>query len=157
MKKTGPLRVLLLVLVLAAASHLAAAGAASGSDLVHWLSYDQAKAQMVQAGKPVLIFFHLTYCGRCQKMERLVFSDPAFAAKLNQEVLPVMVDMDKEKPLGEEYHVDYIPTHVLLSPEGKEIYRDKGVVSLEKMNKMVDWAVSGAYRTKPFQAFYPGD
>ena len=62
---------------------------------VDW-SESRAVAQRVSAetDKPIMLFFTGAWCSPCQIMKRQVFADDVVAAKINEELVPVTIDVD---------------------------------------------------------------
>ncbi len=136
----------------AAAVLLALAGPA-GAGGVPWLSYRQgAQVQKVQK-KPMLIFFHLPYCYRCREMKRKVFSKDEVIGLLKRDFIPVEVDVDQDPALSKSFRVSYIPTFVMVSPQGKEIMRLKGVIPRRRFLTMLRYVSQGAYLRTNWESY----
>jgi len=60
------------------------------------------------SGKPVLLYFHATWCPYCKKLEREVLSDGKVRAYL-KDVIKVKIDAEKEVQLAEKYQVTAFP------------------------------------------------
>jgi thioredoxin-related protein len=138
-----------LLLALLAAFSLAPAMA----DEVPWQDLPQALAQQKAQAKPIVIFFHLSYCWRCKEMKRKIYSDAEVMRRLRSQFIPVEVDMAKQEALGKKYGIDYIPTHVFLAPDGKEVLREKGIISLADYLLMLDYVAGKHYAKMDFAAY----
>jgi thiol:disulfide interchange protein len=104
---------------------------------VNWAQdYDQALAAAAQKNQPVLLAFKASWCGPCRMMENEVFAKPV-AAKALSDWIPVHVDIDEQRQLARQYEISGVPTLVALSPEGKEIARAGGVLSLEEFGQFL--------------------
>ncbi len=147
MKRFMILAALFLVLIAAMAPALAVA------EEVPWLELQKALAEQNTKAKPIVIFFHLTYCGRCKEMKRKVYSDAEVIQRLKSQFIPAEVDLAKQEALGKKYGIDYIPTHVFLAPDSKEVLREKGVISLADYLLMLDYVAGGHYAKMDFNAF----
>lgn len=123
------------------------------ADEVPWLELPQALARQKTQAKPMVIFFHLTYCWRCKEMKRKVYSDATVIQRLKSQFIPAMVDLAKQESLGKQYGVDYIPTHVFLGPGGKEVFRKKGIIPLDDYLLMLDYVAGGHYTKMKFKTF----
>jgi thioredoxin-like negative regulator of GroEL len=72
-------------------------------------------------GETVLLDFHASWCAPCRSMESTI-------ADLQQAGYPVRkVDIDRERALAAQHHVESIPCFVLLV-DGKEAGRITGSV-----------------------------
>lgn len=97
---------------------------------VSWIqSYDQGMKRAAESDRPVLLAFKASWCGPCKWMDNEVFSKPA-AAKALEGWVPIHVDVDEQGRLADQYHVSGVPTLIALSPEGKELTRADGALSL---------------------------
>lgn len=123
------------------------------ADDVPWLELPQALAQQKTQAKPMVIFFHLAYCWRCKEMKRKVYSDATVVKRLESQFIPAEVDMVKQEALGAKYGIDYIPTHVFLAPDGKEVFRKKGIISLDDYLLMLDYVAGGHYAKMDFATY----
>jgi thiol:disulfide interchange protein len=134
-------RATLAILVLLAACLAAPAGqagAAGDGPGVAWLGLEQALARRQDRPRPVVVFFHLPWCSRCQKMERTTYADPAVVRRLNAETWPARVDMNRRRDLAERYGVDFVPTHVFLGPGGGEAFRVEDVIPPGRYLRLLD-------------------
>lgn len=68
-----------------------------------WLSWKQAQLLSAKHHKPIMIEAMKDGCKYCVKMEKEVFSDQKFAEYLHSKVIPVKINLSKEKmPIDEE-------------------------------------------------------
>lgn len=135
----------------------AQAPAASGNGpAVAWLSYQDGLARHRQGDKPLMIFFSLSYCYRCKEMKSWVYSDSQVVQRLNRDFIPVMVDISQVPQAEADFKIDYIPTHIFLAPDGKQILRETGVIPRDRFLKMLEFVAGGKYRETDFQTFLQG-
>lgn len=120
---------------------------------VHWLTYEQGLEKQQELKKPMLLFFHLSYCYRCKNMERKVYEDPKVINFINQHFIPVIVDLDKEKPTAKLFKVDYTPTHVFIAPDGSTALREKDVIPKSRFERMLEYVAKEKYKTMNFDAY----
>lgn len=81
-------------------------------------SWDDARAQAKETGKPILAVFSAEWCGPCQQMRKNVYPLDAVKQQL-QEWVPVYVDTDEHPELAKQYDISSIPAFVFLSPDLK--------------------------------------
>jgi thioredoxin-related protein len=110
-----------------------AAADAGGEDQdLKWLTdYEKAQATAEEKGRYVLLDFSGSdWCGWCVRLDKEVFSKPAFAAFAEKNLVPVLLDFPKRKRQSAEqkkqnvtllrkYGVRGFPTIILLSPKGE--------------------------------------
>ncbi len=73
--------------------------------------------QYLQAGKPVVIDFHATWCGPCKTMSPLV---DRLEKEFGDKVIFVKIDVDKAKSLAQRYKVSAMPTFVFIDSNGNK-------------------------------------
>lgn len=101
-----------------------------------WLtSFETAKAEAAKHKVPILVDFSGSdWCGWCMKLDREVFSKPAFKDYAATNLVLLLVDFPRRKSvpdklskqntmLAERYDVQGFPTVLLLDSEGKELAR----------------------------------
>jgi thioredoxin-related protein len=120
---------------------------------VHWLTYEQGLAKQQELKKPMLLFFHLSYCYRCKDMERKVYQDSKVINFINQNFIPVIVDMDKEKQTVKKFGVNYTPTNVFIAPDGTTVLLGKGAIAKSRFERMLEYVATEKYKTMKFDAY----
>ena len=123
---------------------------------IHWLAYPAAVATQKKRAKPMLIYFHLPYCYRCKEMKIRVYSQAAVIDKLNRDFIAAKVDADKDKAAVKLYDAQYTPTYVFVDQDGKVVYRDKGVIGVERFLGILDYVASRAYKKQSLEQFMKG-
>ncbi|MBU2519428.1 MAG: thioredoxin family protein [Proteobacteria bacterium] len=143
-------------LAMLAALALGALPAHAAEGGIHWLDYAGAKAAQKKQAKPMLVYFHLPYCYRCKEMKIKVFSQAAVIGKLNAGFIAAKVDVDQNPATVKLYGSDYTPSYVFLDPGGKQVYRAKGVMGVERFLGMLDYVESRAYERQSLDQFLKG-
>ena len=124
-----------------------------------WLNnYSEAVKQAKESGKPILVdFTGSDWCGWCIKLDKEVFSKPAFAEYAAAHLILLKVDFPQKTVLPKEvaeqndimakaYDVEGFPTIVLIKADGEELARtgyqaggaEKYVKHLEKLLKKAE-------------------
>ena len=118
------------LIVLAAVAISAAAFASEGWET----DFEKAKAKAKAENKHILIDFSGSdWCGWCVKLDKEVFSQPAFKAYAKDNLVLVLADFPQDKSgqsealqkqnakLSKEYGVRSFPMVFILNPEGKAV------------------------------------
>jgi thioredoxin-related protein len=139
----SPVKNLLLAISLAVIMASPACARADSS----WIT-DLKKAEEEAKANHRLVFVNFTgsdWCGYCILLERAIFSKPEFKDYANKNLVLLEIDyprtggpkwnaqsIDLKKQnalLAEQYDVNAFPTLVVLSPEGKMLWRFEGYYS----------------------------
>lgn len=99
-----------------------------------WMTdFEAAQAKAKAEQKPMLLdFTGSDWCGWCIKLDKEVFSKPAFQEFASESLVLVELDFPRAKPqsdelkkqnemLSEKYGIRGFPTIILLSPDGSLI------------------------------------
>ena len=101
-------------------------------------NFAEAKTTAAREKRSLLLdFTGSDWCPWCVKMDKEVFSQPAFATFAAKNLVLVKLDFPRTQPqsasekaqnqrLASEFHVEGFRTYVLLDPSGKEVRRQEG-------------------------------
>lgn len=107
----------------------------AGTELKWTTSMEAAKAEAVARKVPILVDFSGSdWCGWCIRLEKEVFSQPAFKEFAKGNLVLLLVDFPRRvqqtaevkmanRKLAEEFGVEGFPTVLLLNAEGRELAR----------------------------------
>ncbi len=102
---------------------------------VKWCSLNEGMAKAKAEKKPVIVdFFYGPECPRCEKLEKGVYTNPKISKKINDDFVPIFIDLTKpltkeEEALGNKYEyqndclmlfLDY-DMNLLKDPSGKKM------------------------------------
>lgn len=111
---------------------------AQSKQATHWQTdLVAAQAQAKKINKPVLLHFYADWCGPCKQMEATVFEAEKFKKLLGTEVVGVKINGDYHSNLISRFSIKAYPADVLLSPDGNEIKRSLGRVSLDQYVSLI--------------------
>ncbi len=79
---------------------------------------------------PVLLEFGRGWCIPCKYMKPIL--DDMAQAYVGKAIVTT-VDMDANKDIVRDFRIRMMPTQVFLTPEGKEFFRNEGVLEREKI------------------------
>ena len=128
----------------------------AAADELNWLT-DLPKAQAKAKEEKKLVMLDFTgsdWCGWCIKLNKEVFSQPAFADYAGKNLVLVEVDFPRSKPqsaelkkanaaLQDKYKIEGYPTIIVLNSDGKKVgelgYQPGGpkafIAELDKLKK----------------------
>lgn len=87
---------------------------------------DAARRLSVQTNRPMLIHFWAEWCRPCQRMQKQVFSRPEVAQAIEQQFVPVKINVDHLPFTANQYGVSALPTDVVVAPDGKVLAKFVG-------------------------------
>ncbi len=90
--------------------------------------FEMAEAE----NKIIYLNFGAKWCAPCQKMKKEVFTNPDLGEYMNAKFCSILLDTEKRagKILAAMYDVNALPTHIVIDPKGRELYRHVGELSL---------------------------
>lgn len=94
-------------------------------------SLDAAIAEGKESGKPVLAFMTADWCGPCQMMKKETLTDAGVASYIEEKMIAVYVDTDRNRADSARFSVQGIPTTLILR-DGEEVARHVGFVGAEE-------------------------
>ena len=89
--------------------------------------------QIIQSDQPVLVDFFATWCGPCQMLSPIL---KQVKESLGDRVSIIKIDVDKNQLIASQYQVRGVPTMILFQ-NGKQLWRQSGVVSKEDLIKTI--------------------
>ncbi|MBN1785603.1 MAG: thioredoxin fold domain-containing protein [Candidatus Methanofastidiosa archaeon] len=69
--------------------------------LVEWMYYDEAMENLMDDGKPILVYFWGVDCPFCDAMDENTFSDPEVVEYITQNFNPIEVNIYTFKPISQ--------------------------------------------------------
>ena len=87
---------------------------------------------------PALLDFHAEWCGPCHKMR------PAVEQLIRKGYPIKTIDIDQEAQLRQRYHVDSVPTFIVVDGSGRELDRTSGLQSAAELARFYKAAAAKA-------------
>jgi thiol-disulfide isomerase/thioredoxin len=108
----------------------------SGRSVAFLHEFSAAEALAREERKSLFIDFETTWCGPCKIMDEWVYTADA-VVDASASVISVEVDGDERLDLKDRFGVSGFPTMILLTPEGEEVRRASGYVSVADMTEFL--------------------
>ena len=90
-------------------------------------------SNIINSEKPVLVDFFATWCGPCQMLAPIL---KEVKDSLGERISIIKIDVDKNQQIASLYQVRGVPTMILFQ-NGKQLWRQSGVLSKEDMIKII--------------------
>lgn len=89
--------------------------------------------ELIKGDKPVLVDFFATWCGPCKSQAPILDS---LKSTLNDEIIILKIDVDKNPKAAATYQVQGVPTLILFK-NGEIKWRQSGVVSSVELQRVI--------------------
>ncbi|QCJ46236.1 DUF255 domain-containing protein [Haloprofundus sp. MHR1] len=115
---------------------------------VEWREWGPAAfAEAAEAEQPLLLSLSATWCAGCHEMDVETYAEPRIAANVNDDFVPVRVDVDRQPRVRERYNAGGFPSTVFATPSGA-IISGAGYLGPDGMRQVLDsvretWADRG--------------
>jgi thioredoxin-like negative regulator of GroEL len=116
--------------------------AAPSKSKVNWQkTLRTAHDASLEQNKPLLMIFGASWCTFCHKLHRETLTDPALAALVNREFVPLVLDFDKDTRVVEILEVEQLPCTIVLSPEADLLLKYVGFLKPDAYQKKLQSAL----------------
>ena len=126
---------------------------AADTPVINWLSYDKGMALGKSQQKKVFINFFATWCSFCRMMDTKTFTDAAVVNYLNDNFVPVKVDVDQEQEVAAQYNIRPLPDMWFVSEKGEAIGNKPGFTGPEDMLPVLKFIQTDSYLKMSYQQF----
>ena len=100
-------------------------------------SLEQARADAERLNRPILCHFYADWCLPCQKMEHSVLNQPAVRRLLQESVVGLKINIDRNPELARRFAVNQFPTDLLIEPTGQQLLKSTGYRPMSEYISMV--------------------
>ena len=69
--------------------------------------------------KPLMLHFCADWCRDCRQLDTFVFTNPVLGRTIQENVIPVRVNVDEHGPLVKEHAITSIPMDVIITSDGR--------------------------------------
>ncbi|WP_276252563.1 DUF255 domain-containing protein [Halomontanus rarus] len=116
---------------------------------VEWREWGDAAFEEARAADaPILLSLTATWCDHCHEMDEETYAVPAIAANINDDFVPIRVDVDRHPRVRDRYNMGGFPSTVFLAPDGA-LLTGAGYLGPDGMRQVLDsvrqlWSTKGA-------------
>jgi thioredoxin-related protein len=103
-------------------------------------------------GKPMLLVFGADWCFFCKKLEQTTLAEPEMVRYINENFVPVHLDVDKDKKVASILEVKSLPCTVVLSPNADLLGRIEGFEKAPSLYRKLAAAKQQQARIAPASA-----
>jgi len=92
---------------------------------VAWQDYETGIKLAQQQNKPILLAFYKAGTRFCRDMWADTYANKNAIKFIEDNFVPIFVDVDKQPDIAKEYNVSYYPTHFIKTPDNKKIIKTR--------------------------------
>jgi len=127
LRRAATLTALTLIAMTAATQPAAAYHHDSNQSEIRWNNYgEEPFREAQQEGKPVMLLVTAEWCHWCQEFWHNSLQNETVANYVNRNYVPIFLDYDVYRNVGNRYLGQGLPTVVVFAPDGTEIKRVSG-------------------------------
>ena len=104
---------------------------------IKWYAYNEGMALGKNERKRVFLHFYADWCFYCVKMAKETFQDPSVVSFLDENLIAIKVDVDKERKIASSYGVIGLPTTWILEEKGDKIGPMLGYIPPDRLLSML--------------------
>ena len=124
---------------------LALANSVTAKETIDWhTDLTKAKHQAAAEKKMILLHFTASWCSACKEIDRFVFTNPLTARAIEEDSIPVKIDIDSQSHIAQEYGVTTIPYNILITPAGNVIKESSSPRSSDGYRELIAQAKEAA-------------
>jgi len=121
--------------------------AGDGQGKIDWMAdLPAALKAAAEEEKSVLVFFDAAGCAPSREMKRKTLADSRVAEVANLHFVRVMIDIDRSPEVADRYHVESVPSTVVLAHDGTPVARHEDVAGAAAYAKILEDADVAALR-----------
>jgi len=125
-------QILIVMMLLIGVLGLLLPGIAPAKD-IQWQSYSAGMARGKTENKKIFVHFYADWCGTCKIMENKTFKDPGVIAALNQDYIPIKVDVDRSRKVAKMFRVKFLPENWFIAADSKIIGHRTGYIAPKQL------------------------
>jgi len=92
-------------------------------DSIAWIEDYEAGLKLAKhQNKPVLLAFYRQFTTLSTRAFNNTYNNPGVKKFVEQNFIPILIDVDKQPEIAKRYNVNYYPTHYIKRPDSDEIF-----------------------------------
>jgi len=89
---------------------------------INWVEdYDTGIELAKKQNKPALLAFYKKHTRFSSTMWQKVYNDPGVKEFVEENYVPILIDVDKQPDIARSYQVAYYPTHYVVYPDSNDM------------------------------------
>lgn len=109
----------------------------AASDQIQWHSFSDGMNRAKFENKKVFLHFYAVWCVFCAEMAQKAFKDPAVIGSLNENFIPIRVDVDQDMETASMFRIQGLPETLFIAENGDIISRRPGYISPDQLKDML--------------------
>jgi thioredoxin-related protein len=105
---------------------------------IQWHSFDDGMARSKFEHKRVFLHFYADWCVFCKEMEKKTFKDPDIIESLNENFIPIRVDVEREKETSAMFRIRELPDTWFVAQNGDILGHRPGYISTEQLKTILE-------------------
>ena len=91
-------------------------------ETIDWVEdYEEGLKQARQQNKPVLLAFYKPHAHFYIMMTHDTYNNSAVIEYVEQNFVPILIDVDKQPEIAEQFNIGYYPTHYIKYPDSDKL------------------------------------
>ena len=113
------------------------------TDTIDWEDYDTGIKLAEKQNKPVLLAFYKEFAPMSTDTRRNTYTHPDVIDYVHRNFIPILINVDEQPKIAEQYNIGYYPTHYIKPPDSNEIFGpligyDPPAVFIKKLKDLLD-------------------
>ena len=126
------------------------AGAARAHEGVLWrLDYAAARREAEEKQRPIVMVCGSSNCFWCNKLEASTLRDPDIVKQLNEQFIPIKIEVQSEPELFQSLQIQRYPTIVFGAPDGRILEWQVGYAEADSLGQQLNRTLRNSAPSTP--------